>query len=337
MDYEQKRFEAIKKLIPIPISGGGLVNSLINKLPFEMHLPGGYQYAGPGTHLDLRLAKGIKPKNKLDAAALRHDIAYSKSKNLSDRHVADKILEEEAWERVKAPDSSLGEKAMSWLTCNTMRAKRAIGAGLKKTVAGYVNHPVNLDEDERMLLLTAAEKKKPLELTVNLIRSKFSIMNETSLPLTQSQIKKIEQARKQSKDSLKIKLSAKQVQTFKTGGFLPALIAGIPAIASVLGSVYNNYQNKKANDRLVEERIRHNRVLEEGKGLWVNKKPKALGGGGGRRRRKNKGEGLWVNKKPKALGGGTVGRRRPANKKPKMLGGNVLMQELMRKKKYSVE
>jgi hypothetical protein len=43
--------------------------------------------------------------------------------------------------------------------------------------------------------------------------------------------------------------------------------------------VYNNYQNKKANDRLVEERIRHNRALE-GKGLYMNKKPKDLMGEG---------------------------------------------------------
>lgn len=318
MDYEQRRIEAIKKLFPVPVSGGGFVNALINKLPFEMHLPG-YQYAGPGTHLDLRLAKGIKPKNKLDEAAMRHDIAYSKSKKLSDRHAADKVLQDEAWKRVTAPDSSLGEKAMGWLTTNTMRAKRAIGAGLKKT-ASYRNHPVSLDDNERMLLLSAAEKKKPLEVTANLIRSKTSIMNETSLPLTQAQINKISQARKQNKGSLKIKLSAKQVQHLKTGGFLPALVAGIPAIASVLGTIYNSYQNKKANDRLVEERIRHNQTLEEGKGLWVNKRPKALGGNVGnrrrRRRRTNKnGEGLWVNKKPKAL------------------GGNVLMKELLLKKK----
>lgn len=29
--------------------GGGIVNSVINNLPFEAHIPGGYQYCGPGT------------------------------------------------------------------------------------------------------------------------------------------------------------------------------------------------------------------------------------------------------------------------------------------------
>jgi len=76
MDYQEKRFNAIMKLFPKPISGKGLVNSLINNLPFEIHLPGGYQYAGPGTNLELKLEKGVKPKNKLDEAAMFHDLAY---------------------------------------------------------------------------------------------------------------------------------------------------------------------------------------------------------------------------------------------------------------------
>jgi hypothetical protein len=140
-------------------------------------------------------------------------------------------------------------------------------------------------------------------------------MNDASLPLTKYQIKKIKKARKENENSVKLKLSAKQVQHFKQGGFLPALIAAAPAVASVLGTIYNSYQNKKANNRLVEERIRHNRALE-GKGLWMNKKPKAFG------------DGLWMNKKPKAFGDGLW-----MNKKPEALRGNGLLKELMLKKK----
>ena len=88
----------------------------------------------------------------------------------------------------------------------------------------------------------------------------------------------------------------------------------------VLGNinVYNSYQNKKANDRLVEERIRHNRVLE-GKGLYassVRTKKKGRPSVRRRRRTKKKGTGLYMNKKPKAL-----------------TGGNGLLKELMLKKK----
>lgn len=109
--------------------GRGLVNTLINNLPFEAHLPG-YNYLGPGTKLDKRLQRGDLGINSLDEAAKEHDIAYSQSKSLSDRHKADEILENKAWERVKSKDASLGEKAAAWLVTNTMKAKRKLGMGL---------------------------------------------------------------------------------------------------------------------------------------------------------------------------------------------------------------
>ena len=40
----------------------------------EKHLPG-YNFCGPGTNVSRRLRSGVKPINKLDAAALQHDIA----------------------------------------------------------------------------------------------------------------------------------------------------------------------------------------------------------------------------------------------------------------------
>ena len=50
---------------------------------------------------------------------------------------------------------------------------------------------------------------------------------------------------------MKLTLSVKQLENFKRGGFLPALVATALAIASVLGTIYNSYQNKKANDQLI--------------------------------------------------------------------------------------
>ena len=47
--------------------GKGLVNSIIDKLPVELHIPG-YQYCGPGTKLKERLARGDPGINPLDAA-----------------------------------------------------------------------------------------------------------------------------------------------------------------------------------------------------------------------------------------------------------------------------
>jgi hypothetical protein len=75
--------------------GGAFLNNLIEKLPYELHLPS-YSYCGPGTHLKKRLEANIPPKNKLDSLCQTHDIFYDKHKNLSERHIADKILRDGA-------------------------------------------------------------------------------------------------------------------------------------------------------------------------------------------------------------------------------------------------
>jgi len=73
------------------IRGAGFLNSAINALPFELHIPG-YQFCGPGTRLRERLARGERGINPLDAACREHDIAYSRNKELSNRHIADQLL-----------------------------------------------------------------------------------------------------------------------------------------------------------------------------------------------------------------------------------------------------
>lgn len=115
-------------------TGSGLVNGLINKLPFELHLPG-YQYCGPGTKLAKRIARGDKGVNPLDAACKVHDIAYSNNKSLEERHKADYELEQQSWKRVKSPNSTLGEKAAAWFVTTAMKTKRKFGMGLKQKLS----------------------------------------------------------------------------------------------------------------------------------------------------------------------------------------------------------
>ena len=113
-------------------SGCGLLNRLINALPFELHIPG-YQFCGPGTHLKKRLARGDQGVNPLDAACREHDIAYSHNNNLAKRHAADKVLATKALGRVIAKDSALKEKAAAAAVWAAMKAKTKIGMGMKKT------------------------------------------------------------------------------------------------------------------------------------------------------------------------------------------------------------
>lgn len=111
-------------------TGKGFVNSLINSLPFEAHVSG-YQYCGPGTKLKKRLDRGDKGINPLDAACRDHDIVYATSKNLDDRHIADKVLENRAWERFLSKDTPRKEKFVAYAVTNAMKAKRKIGMGCK--------------------------------------------------------------------------------------------------------------------------------------------------------------------------------------------------------------
>lgn len=110
--------------------GGSLLNRAINALPIELHIPG-YRFCGPGTRLEERLARGDRGINPLDTACREHDIAYSHSTDLSERHVADRILAERARQRITARDSTFGEKAAATAVWAAMKAKTKMGMGMK--------------------------------------------------------------------------------------------------------------------------------------------------------------------------------------------------------------
>lgn len=90
--------------------GCGIIDSLINNLPFELHIPG-YQYCGPGTKLEKRLLRGDKGINKLDEACMYHDIAYNDT-DLNVRHKADLQLLNMAKNRLKSKQAKRGKKLL---------------------------------------------------------------------------------------------------------------------------------------------------------------------------------------------------------------------------------
>ena len=67
-------------------------NLILKKTGMEFLIPGGYNFAGPGTKLAKRLKRRDKPKNILDRIAMYHDIAYSKARNLQDKWKADDVM-----------------------------------------------------------------------------------------------------------------------------------------------------------------------------------------------------------------------------------------------------
>ena len=105
----------------IVYSGNGLVNNLINKLSFELHVPGGYQYCGPGTKLSKRLSRGDQGINQLDSFCKEYDIIHSKSKDIKERNIADKILAKKAEDRIYSKDANIGEKAAALAVSHIMK------------------------------------------------------------------------------------------------------------------------------------------------------------------------------------------------------------------------
>ncbi|KAL6416553.1 hypothetical protein ACFW04_013360 [Cataglyphis niger] len=109
------------------IGGAGLLS---RALPFELHIPG-YQFCGPGTRLAKRLARGDRGVNPLDAACREHDIAYSRSGDLADRHVADRAPAERVRKRIASSDSTLGERVAATAVWAAMKAKTKFGMGAR--------------------------------------------------------------------------------------------------------------------------------------------------------------------------------------------------------------
>lgn len=109
-------------------TAGKVINRAIDILPVELHLPT-YQWCGPGSDVKKRLARGDPGINKLDAACKNHDITYYNTGDTKKRAEADRVLADKAWERVKASDSSLSEKAAAWAITNIMKVKSKLGGG----------------------------------------------------------------------------------------------------------------------------------------------------------------------------------------------------------------
>ena len=86
------------KFIKSDATGGSILNTTINKIPFELHLPG-HNFTRPGTKLDKSLNADGTPNewsmliNGVDNAAYHHDLCYSKhSDTKTGNDVCDKTM-----------------------------------------------------------------------------------------------------------------------------------------------------------------------------------------------------------------------------------------------------
>lgn len=245
--------------------GAGVLNKVIDSLPVELHIPG-YSFCGPGTRLAERLAAGDRGINQLDAACREHDISYSKHKDLTDRHKADKILEERAWTRVKSKDGKFGERTAAWAVTNAMKLKRKLGMGIKKKKKKH-NFRQNVIAPVKKVL-----KSKKL-------RSKNFLNEGIKLALAAS---KTAVKNAGGKNSINV---PRVLPIPKRGGVLPLIpiFAGLSALGSLAGgaaAISKTIQTTNIARKNLEEARRHNKALESiktGNGLYLKAKKNGFG------------------------------------------------------------
>lgn len=231
--------------------GSGLLNTIIKKLPFELHIPG-YQYCGPGTRLEQRLARGDRGRNKLDSYCREHDIQYRDHSDLPSRHIADRELADKAWQRVRASDASLGERIAAFSVANAMRAKVKMGAGIGSS---------------KMAL-------KKMRAAINMLNSKKRRKNSVRGMSRKKYRNCKRKAGKKQRNRTRV------IPTPRTGGFLPLvpLFAGLSALGALGGGaaqIARAVNNAKSNSKQLQEALRHNKAIEAmalnktGKGLYL--------------------------------------------------------------------
>lgn len=267
IDHKKNNFSFYK-----PYKGEGLINNLINRLPFELHLPG-YNFCGPGTKLQKRLARGDSGINPLDEACKEHDIAYSKYKETEQRHIADKILAGKAWERVRSNNASLSERANAWLVTNAMKTKVKFGMGVS-------NKNKNKKKSIRKNKFSG---KKLFRKTLQSVKNVIKKNKPESMPSA------INLALKAARSTIKNKRNMVEVPRIipipKTGGILPLLpiFAGLSALGALTGGatqVAKAINDAKTAKQQLAENIRHNKQMEAvamGKGLHLKPYKKGLG------------------------------------------------------------
>lgn len=256
-------------------TGRGFINQMVDRLPFEMHIPG-YNYCGPGTKLSKRLAKGEAGINKLDEECKMHDILYSRTSDAKERGIADKKLQMNAMQRVLAKDATFGERAAGTVVAAAMRAKRTLGGNLQHKILKNRKRNKSIKFSHILKNVKGVVKKRRDE----------SIKNVTAAALSAAKL--IIKEHRGEKPS--IKDIPRTIPMPKIGGALPLvpIFAGLSALGALLGgtsAVTNAITTTKNAQKSLKEEQKHNRTMEaiavgrsrDGNGLFLKPYKNGLG------------------------------------------------------------
>lgn len=237
--------------------GSGVLNTIIDKLPIELHIPG-YQFCGPGTRLHKRLARGDKGVNPLDEACREHDISYSKNINIEDRHKADKILADKAWNRFRSKDAGFGEKTAALTVAGAMKAKTKFGMGSRRSI-----------KQRRRKL------KRGGAISFN---DAVKIAKKSMRNAGGSDLMKLAQAAATSLKKKKIIRPKHRIITVpKRGGVLPllplfAVLGALGSAGAGAAAIAKTVNDAKSAAKNLKENERHNKAMEAlsiGHGLYL--------------------------------------------------------------------
>lgn len=241
--------------------GYGLVNSVIDKLPFELHLPGGYQYCGPGTNLEKRLARGDPGINPLDKACKVHDIAYSKFSGDQERREADKELASSAWKRVTSWDASAPERAAALAVTAAMKTKVALssGSGMKKA------------RKQRRRNASKASTKNRKKCCFKKLIAHTKRALKLGKPQSSNQILDTALVAARNFGIHKNVTKPKIIQLPRSGGSLPLvpIFAGLSALGSLVGSASSLVRAIKATNDAKSAIVRGIKNVHIGSGLYL--------------------------------------------------------------------
>lgn len=266
--------------------GFGLIDRIIDKLP-EIHIPG-YQYCGPGTDLEKRLARGDPGINKLDKACKDHDIAYATCNDSKSRRKADKDLVARAFKRTYSRDAKLNERAAALAVSTLMSTKMGlskIGLGLgeaKQKRQRQLKHKSQKRRQRRRhrTKTKTKNKKKSIAFSKIVRNAKKSIQNSK---LKSSTVNETICAAIRSAKSVKRGKMVKLPRILKlppyTGGVLPILpiLTGLSAVGSITAStagIVKAIKDIGNAKKQLEENRRHSRSTEQsgtkiGRGLYL--------------------------------------------------------------------
>lgn len=237
------------------------------------------------------MKRGDPGINDLDRACKAHDITYDQTTDTAERHKADKILKDKAWERYRSSNASFGEKAGALSVIGGMKVKMGLGYGQKHRkpqLKKRAKQKIPKAEIKRIFKHAVQSAKQAIKNAApKSVKEASKIAKDAAIKAV---IVKNNNNKRPGKEAVKNGLP-RVIKVPKIGGILPLvpIFAGLSALGALMGGTAGvaSYVTSasKAKKSLLESE-RHNKMMEaialgekhtKGYGLYLGPYNKGLG------------------------------------------------------------